>query len=220
MVLDDHHLFIEGLKSLLNDEPGITFVGGVSNLPEVLDFLEKIHVDVILADVNIPGTSGIEITKRVRQLYPEVQILALSMHEDHQTIKQMIEAGAAGYLLKRSNMTEVVEAIRVVFERGTYFGRDVQSILLDSMKGGAYSPGYFNEEKVHLTTREREILELIAKEFTNEQIADKLFISERTVETHRRNIFTKTKTRSIVGLIKFAIRHGLVNQENNSKTGG
>lgn len=220
MVLDDHHLFIEGLRSLLNDEPGITFVGGVSNLNEVLDFLQKTHVDVILADVNIPGTSGIEITKRIKQLFPEVQVLALSMHEDHQTIKQMIEAGAAGYLLKRSNMNEVVEAIQVVFEKGTYFGRDVQSILLDTMKGVPYSSGHISEEKVQLTAREREILELIAKEYTNEQIADKLFISERTVETHRRNIFTKTKTRSIVGLIKFAIRHGLVNQENNSKTGG
>jgi DNA-binding NarL/FixJ family response regulator len=217
MVLDDHHLFIEGLKSLLYDEPGVTFVGGVSNLNEALDFLQKTPVDVILADVNIPWTSGIEITKQIKQLFPELQVLALSMHEDHHTIKQMIEAGAAGYILKRSNMNEVVEAIQVVFEKGTYFGRDVQSILLDSMKGVSHSSGQISEEKVQLTARESEILELIAKEYTNEQIADKLFISERTVETHRRNIFTKTKTKSIVGLIKYAIRHGIVNQDYNNK---
>lgn len=126
-------------------------------------------------------------------------------------IRKMIEAGASGYILKRTNMNEVLEAIRVVAKGGKYLGRDVQEILFNNMG----QPEETTEQTVSaskLTQRESEILNLIAKELRNEEIAEKLFISERTVETHRRNIFTKTKTKSIVGLIKYAIANGLIDQ--------
>jgi DNA-binding NarL/FixJ family response regulator len=137
------------------------------------------------------------------------------MHEDIAMISSMIEAGASGYILKRSNMNDILEAIRVVAEHGKYLGRDVQSIVMDNLGSRDSENELPSNTPASLTSRENEILKLIAKELSNEEIANKLFISERTVETHRRNIFTKTKTKSIVGLIKYAIKYGFVSQDND-----
>lgn len=215
LVIDDHQLIIDGLKSILEGEPDVNFAGGATSMEEALDFLENNSVDVVLTDINLPGESGIEISKKIKELNPRINILALTMHEDFGMITKMVEAGASGYILKRSNMKEMLEAIKVVANNGKYLGRDVQAIMMANL--GHSDIDEFNEapEEPGLTNREREILTLVAKEFTNEQIAGKLFISERTVETHRRNIFTKTKTKSIVGLIKYGIRLGLISQETD-----
>jgi len=142
------------------------------------------------------------------------------MHEDIAMISNMIEAGASGYILKRSNMNDILEAVRVVAEHGKYLGRDVQSILMDNLGSRESGNELPADAPASLTSREKEILKLIAKELSNEEIANKLFISERTVETHRRNIFTKTKTKSIVGLIKYAIKYGFVSQDNDQAKSG
>jgi len=213
LVIDDHQLIIDGLKSILQDEENVVFAGGANSMKEALDFLSENEVDVVLADISMPEHSGIEITKNIKALYPEVQVLALTMHEDIAMISAMIEAGASGYLLKRTNMNEVLEAINMVATKKKYLGREVQAILMeDLVHREPEEPGGKNAS-AKLTGREKEILNLVAKEFSNEEIAEKLFISERTVETHRRNIFTKTNTKSIVGLIKYAIRKGLISQD-------
>jgi len=214
MVIDDHQLIINGLKSLLQDEDDVDFAGGANSMNEALAFVADHQVDVALMDINMPGGSGIETTIKLKELYPSIKILALSMHEDINMITKMIEAGASGYILKRTNMNEVLEAIRVVAADGKYLGRDVQSILMENLSSKETLQNIPYGIPATLSTREREILNLIAKELSNEQIATKLFISERTVETHRRNIFTKTKTKTIVGLIKYAIKNGLVGQED------
>ncbi|MDY0078041.1 MAG: response regulator transcription factor [Bacteroidales bacterium] len=211
LVVDDHQLIIDGLKSLLQDEADIVFAGGANSMQEAIDFVRDNPVQVVLADINMPEGSGIETTRSLKEIQPDIQVLALTMHEDINMIRKMIEAGASGYILKRTNMNEVLEAIRVVAKGGKYLGRDVQEILFNNMG----QPEETTEQTVSaskLTQRESEILNLIAKELRNEEIAEKLFISERTVETHRRNIFTKTKTKSIVGLIKYAIANGLIDQ--------
>ena len=216
LVIDDHQLIINGLKSILQDEEDVAFAGGANNMYDAMTFLEQHPVDVVLTDISMPGTSGIEITRKIKELYPEIQVLALTMHEDITMISNMIEAGASGYILKRSNMNEILDAVRVVAEKGKYLSRDVQSILMDNLGSKKAVNELPANTPASLTAREKEILKLIAKELSNEEIANKLFISERTVETHRRNIFTKTKTKTIVGLIKYAIKFGFVSQDNDS----
>lgn len=215
MVVDDHQLIIDGLKSILQDEEDIAFAGGANNLQQALDFLQNHQVHVLVVDINMPDISGIELTRLVRRDLPHIHVLALTMHENITMINRMIEAGASGYILKRTNMNEVLEAIRVVAGNGKYLGRDVQALMMDSLaKNDARNDQTKNRPSL-LTRREKEILALVAKEYSNGEIAEKLYISERTVETHRRNIFTKTKTKTIVGLIKYAIREGLVSQDND-----
>jgi len=217
MIIDDHQIIIDGLKSILQDEEDILFAGGANNMHQALEFLSQNPVHVALVDISMPDHSGVDVTRRIHELYPEIKILALTMHEDIAMITRMVDAGASGYLLKRSNMKEVVEAIRVVADDKKYLGREVQAILLEnlSVKAAATDADIDADTPGILTSREKEILNLIAKEMNNEQIARKLFISERTVETHRRNILTKTKTKSIVGLIKFAYKHGLISKDDD-----
>jgi len=210
LIVDDHQLMIEGLKSLLEDEESISFVAGTTSMQETLDFLKGNQIDVILMDINMPDFSGVEITKKVKELFPSVKIIALTMHDDIAVISQMIKAGASGYVLKRTNMHEVVEALKTVHRNGKYLSESAQKIIMDNL----LSPDEIMMEKEDvkpiLSSRELEVLKLIAKEFSNEKIGEKLFISERTVEAHRRNIFIKTKTKSIVGLMKYAIQEGLI----------
>jgi DNA-binding NarL/FixJ family response regulator len=216
LVIDDHQLIIDGMKSILQDEEDVAFAGGANSMSEALEFLSNHEVDVVLADISMPQHSGIEVTRKIRELYPNIRVLALTMHKDITMISKMVDAGASGYILKRTNMNEVLDAIKAVASGGRYLGRDVQAILMDNLSTSANVVELPEDAPAPLTTREREILNLIAKELSNEEIANKLFISERTVETHRRNIFTKTKTKSIVGLIKYAIKNGLISQENDA----
>jgi len=210
LIVDDHQLMIEGLKPLLEDEDGIGKVFGANSMEEAMRFLEPQQVEVILMDINMPGISGIEATERIKTLYPNIKIIALTMHEDIAIITKMIKAGASGYILKRTNMIEVVEAIKIVHNNGRYISKNIQNILMDNLMDP--TEDLFTEEakKPVLSDREQEVLDLLAKELKNDEIAEKLFISERTVEAHRRNIFIKTKTKSVIGLMKYAIKNGLI----------
>ncbi len=210
LVVDDHQLMIEGLKSLLEYEDDIKFVGGANSMEETLSFLSGNKADIILMDINMPGGSGIEATARIKELYPKVGVIALTMHDDISIITRMIKAGAAGFVLKRTNMNEVVEAIRIVHNKGKYLSINTQQIVMDNLGTAADLTEIKEDTRPSLSAREIEVLNLVAREFSNEEIASKLYISERTVEAHRRNIFIKTKTKSIVGLMKYAINKGLI----------
>jgi len=214
LIVDDHQLMIEGLKSLLEGEEDIAFVAGANSMAETLAFLEKNVIDVILMDINMPDGSGIEATEKVRALYPSVKIIALTMHDDISVITKMIKAGASGYVLKRTNMNEVTEALRIVHKNGKYLSINTQNIIMENLGSSSEQIVSGGDARPMLSSREIEVLNLVAREYNNEQIAEKLFISERTVEAHRRNIFIKTKTKSIVGLMKYAIHNGLIEPEN------
>lgn len=216
MIVDDHQLMIEGLKSLLEGEEDIAFAVGANSMPETLQFLENNMADVILMDINMPEGSGIEATEKIKALYPGIKIVALTMHDDISVITKMIRAGASGYVLKRTNMNEVTEAIRIVHRNGKYLSSNTQNIIMENLGNSHEEHDSTVESRPALSAREVEVLNLVAKEYSNEQIAEKLFISERTVEAHRRNIFIKTKTKSIVGLIKYAIRNGIIETEGES----
>lgn len=216
LIVDDHQLMIDGLKSLLECEDDIQFAGGANSMAQTLEFLQNNTVDVILMDINMPGGSGIEATEKIKALYPNVRIIALTMHDDISVITRMIKAGASGFVLKRTNMNEVVEALRIVHKNGKYLSIDTQQIIMDNLGSPHDLQDIAEEGKPTLSAREIEVLNLVAKEYSNEQIAEKLFISERTVEAHRRNIFIKTKTKTIVGLMKYAINKGLIEIEPSS----
>ena len=200
-IVDDHQMVVDGLRSLLNNEAQYQVVG-FSNRPlEVIKLLEETPADILLTDINMPEMSGVELTRLVKKQFPTVKILALSMFGDYQVIKEMIDAGISGYILKNTGKHELLEALSRILSGHTYFSEEVTQELMKSRE---------NVSSGCLTNREIEIIRLIEKELSNKQIADKLFISERTVETHRKNIFRKTCTQSLVGLIKYAYEHKII----------
>lgn len=210
LIVDDHQLMIEGLKVLLEDEENISVVSGAVSISEALEILHNSSVDIVLMDINMPEASGIDTTRKIKELFPSVKVIALTMHEDISIISKMIKAGASGYILKRTNMQEVIDAIKIVYQNGRYLSANVQNVIMDNLMSPDELLDAAQEGKAILSARELEVLQLIAKECSNEQIGEMLYISERTVEAHRRNIFIKTKTKSIVGLIKYALNEGLV----------
>ncbi|MCY1531043.1 Response regulator protein VraR [compost metagenome] len=201
-IVDDHQLVIDGLKSLLNNEDRYVIVGSSNQPAEVMAMLDKVGVDVLLTDINMPGMSGVELTRTVKKRFPKIKILALSMFGERQVVKEMIDAGISGYILKNTGKQELLDALGKLAAGHNFFGEEVTRELMKSLRN--------EEESAPLTNREIEIIRLIEKEYSNKKIAGLLFISERTVETHRKNIFRKTGTQSIVGLLKYAYEHRII----------
>lgn len=201
-IVDDHQLVVDGLRSLLNNEQQYIIVGSSNQSKEVMAMLDDLEVDVLLTDINMPGMTGVELTRSVKRKFPKIKVLALSMFGEATVIKEMIDAGISGYILKNTGKQELLEALDRLSNGYTFFGDDVASELMKSFKK--------DDLGSHLTNREIEIVRLIENEYSNKKIADLLFISERTVETHRKNIFRKTGTQSIVGLLKYAYDHKII----------
>ncbi len=209
-LIDDHQLFLQGLTSILGDKPELEVIGFAYSAAEYLEKADDIEADVFLIDVNMPQMSGITLTKIIKEKKRNAKILALSMYEDSLYIEKMIQSGASGYVLKSANITEVVEAVREVAKGKRYLGSTVKKVVFDRIGALDYFEDSGELKVNNLSKREIEILSLIAREYSTQQIADALFISELTVETHRKNILAKTKAKSIVGLVKYAIREGIV----------
>jgi len=210
IIIDDHQLSRDGIKALLSDIEFNATVEVAESGDEALLLFETHIFDVALVDINMPGMSGIQLTCEIKKNYPVTKVIALSMYDDHTYISKMIEAGASGYILKNINIEDLIEAINTVIKGNFYLSKDIQKVIDEHVAPANESYKTVKSNIIHLSYREQEILNLIAKEFTNEQIAQQLFISERTVETHRKNIFIKTKQKTIVGLIKYAIENKLL----------
>ncbi len=204
-IVDDHQIVIDGLKSLLQDHP-IFVVKIECNQPEKMEaILAKIKVDILLTDIMMPLMNGAQLAKMVKTIYPEIKILALSMSGQGDLITKMIDdSNIAGYVLKNLGKQELIIALEKIARGGVYFSEEVLEEMIKSSERKKIL------EEVHLTIREIEVIRLIEKEFNNKQIADTLCISERTVETHRKNIFRKTQTSGLIGLIKYAYEHKLI----------
>jgi DNA-binding NarL/FixJ family response regulator len=204
-IVDDHQIVIDGLKSLLEGHDRFVVIKESTRPIQLLDQLADLPVDILLTDVMMPEMNGAELARRVRKQYPHIHILALSMSGQGELVNQMIDdADINGYVLKNIGKEELLEALEKIAGGGIYFSDEV----LQEMNRAADNRQQMAE--VNLTVREIEIIKLIEKELSNKQIAETLFLSERTVETHRKNIFRKTQTSSVIGLIKYAYEHKLI----------
>lgn len=207
VLADDHTLFRNGLKLLLSNNTDMQVVGEASDGKELLSLLEKISCDVVLMDIEMPGINGFEATQTITTQYPSTRVISLSMYGEEEYYYRMIEAGARGFLLKSSDISEVSEAIRKVVQGGTYFSPD---ILYNVVKNIQTVTSKSETTLLHLSQREKEVLELICKGMSNQEIADQLYISKRTVEKHRANLLAKTNTKNTAQLVMFAVENKLI----------
>lgn len=204
-LVDDHRIVIDGLLSLLEGSDQFDIAFATTDPTEVIHRLAEQRVDILLTDIMMPGLPGNELAQQVKEKFPAIKILALSMSGTGDVVNEMVQqANISGYILKNTGKQELVSALEKIAAGGIYFSEEVISELQQS------SQRKRQYEEARLTSREIEIITLIEKEFNNRQIADALFISERTVETHRKNIFRKTNTSSVLGLVKYAYEHKLV----------
>lgn len=211
LLVDDHKIIRDGLKALLLGEKDFEIVGECDDGEEVLGFVRENEVDIILMDINMPNMNGIDATKLVTDIHDNVKVIALTMHNEDGYITKILKAGATGYVMKNAGKAELVNAIRKVKKNGNYFTDEVADIMFQRLmkKGAQAKPANVMISLEDLTRREVEILQLIAEELTNNEIAEKLFISPRTVDTHRRNLLQKLNVKNTAGLVKFAIQNGL-----------
>ncbi len=206
IILDDHTMVLKGIETMLTEESGIFVSNTFSTGKSLLDYLTTKIPNILLLDINLPESNGIELCGFITKTYPEISIIGLSNYSDTGFIKNMMRNGAKGYLLKNTSKNELIEAIKTVSSGITYLPKTLRKKLLDESIG-IQSSKFIPQ----LTRREQEILECIANEFTNKEIADKLFISTKTVESHRKNLLQKFAVRNTAGLIKEAFIKGLLN---------
>ena len=206
LIADDHHLFLDGIVSLLKTEK--TFqIETASDGYEVLDKIKQQQFDICLLDIGMPKLDGIATAKALSEKKSTVKIIILSTYNDKEIISEMMKMGVSGYLLKNCTKNELVEAIQKVFAGGKHFSEEVQNTIVNQFT--TFLTRGKNKVEAILTPREIEIVQLLAKEYTNEKIAEKLNISFRTVETHRKNIMQKTKSHNLAGLLKYAYEQGI-----------
>jgi len=209
-IADDHKIFRNGLKSTLEDSADFDLVLEASNGKQLIAQLTTVKPDVILMDIKMPEMDGIQTTAAVKKQYPQIKVLALSMFNEDKYIVDMMKAGASGYLLKNAEPEEITEAISTVFYRDYYFNEHLSVTLIKQLAinqnqaNAGHSLADFNE-------REIEVLKLVCQECSNQEIADKICLSVRTVEGYRARLFEKTKSKNLVGLVIFAIKTGLIN---------
>lgn len=209
LIVDDHNLIINGIKSLLSPIQNFEIIGEANDGQQAIDLSLKIKPDVIIMDISMPVLSGIDATKIILEKLPETKVIALTQHEDSEYVIQILNAGGYGYLLKNSKKEEFIDAINTVCEGRKYFSKNISNLLLnDLLENKSAKPK--EEPKILLTKREKEIIQKIADELSNYQIADELNISLRTVETHRRNIMQKLNLTNVVSLIKYAVANEIV----------
>lgn len=199
-VIDDHDLFREGIKLVLNQIEGFNVVFDTSDGNKFVESLNQIRVDIALMDIEMPGINGIQTTLNALKVKPELKVIALTMFSDTGHYTQMIQAGVKGFLLKKTNKYELQQAITTVYQGGSYFSQDI-------LKKLAYQYVNHGSANNNLTSRELEIMMMICQGLTTQEISDKLYISNKTVESHRSNIFIKSNVRNSAGLIVWAIKN-------------
>lgn len=224
-IADDHNIIITGIRSMLEDVEDIQVIGDASSGEEVLQRITADNLpDLILMDIKMPGKNGIEATQGLTARFPAIKIMALTMYDDEEYVTSMLQAGARGYVLKNTGKQELVAAIRRVASGETYFSKEATTAVMSRFMGKPRAEGNLptpptgrnaaatgdDLPEVPLTRREQEILKLIASELTNQEIADQLFISPRTVHSHRRNLMQKVGVKNTAGLVRYAIKHKIL----------
>ncbi|HMU46206.1 MAG TPA: response regulator transcription factor [Chitinophagaceae bacterium] len=198
-IVDDHYLVIEGIRSLLQNEKNIEWVGHAMNAESCLAFLKTQQPDIILMDISMPDMSGIDLCREVKEKYPSVFIIGLSTFNQQSFVQKMIDNGASGYVLKNASKEEIMEAMNTVVKGKQYLSFEVAQTIKANQ-----------DNKIILTRREKEVLELIAEGMTNNEIAHKLFISIATVDTHRKNLLAKFNAKNVASMVKTAVQEKFI----------
>jgi DNA-binding NarL/FixJ family response regulator len=210
LIADDHTMFVDGIESLLQNEDDIKVVGRCYDGKCVIDFLKTEKADIILLDVNLPDMSGIEVCKHVNEKYPSVHVIAISMFNEESYVSEILNNGAKGYILKNTGREELLKAINTVTTGQSYFSKDVTETIMKGLMNRRKASSKVNQEIPKISRREKEVLKLIVEEFTTQEIADKLFISLKTVESHRSNLLAKLNARNSAGLVRISIENNLL----------
>lgn len=210
VIVADHLMLIDGIKSLLKSDKRFEVVGETTKSPDAIGLVNSLQPDILLSNIDMPDMSGIELTKLLKSVLPSLHVLALSIHNDRAMISEIVNTSASGYLLKSTtSKEELATALLKIYNGDMYFSDDVAA---EMMRPVVESKPANNQ--VNLTSREVENVKLIVEEYSNAQIADLLFISERAVGTHRKNILRKPNTHNVLGLVKFAMDNGIVQLGN------
>jgi two-component system, NarL family, response regulator NreC len=207
VIADDHEIFRDGFKLMLTKYPEIFLAGEAENGKQLVELVQKIKPDVVITDIKMPMMDGIEATKKIIELLPNTGIIGLSMFDEDDLIVDMLEAGAKGFLIKNAGKEQIIEAIKTVYNNDPYYCKSTSHKLTNMIAKSKFNP-YKITPKVTFNEREKEIITLICKEFANKEIADKLFLSVRTVEGHRLKILEKMNVKNTVGLVVYAIKNG------------
>ena len=202
MIADDHAMFVDGLESLLKNEKNIVVIEKCYTGNEVFDKLKTVKPDVLLLDINLPELNGIEVASRMNKTHPQIKIVALSMYNEESFVSEILKAGAMGYILKNTGRAELVKAIETVSTGQTYFSKEVTETIMGSILKKTPTKKGNNFLTPKISRREKEVLELIVREYTTQEIADKLFISLKTVESHRSSLISKLNVRNTAGLVR------------------
>jgi DNA-binding NarL/FixJ family response regulator len=206
LIADDHQLIIDGIRSQLRDAEDIQVAAEAGDGRQVLKALEQDNsIDIVLMDINMPGMDGLECTEKISARYPQTRVIALSQYDEKRFVKRMIKNGAMGYLLKDAGREQIIEGIRAVYRGEKYFSRDLSVKLLEHELREENRSGLFPK----LSSREKEVLELICQGFSTQEISDRLFISFHTVESHRANLMHKAGVKNTAGLVSWTYRNGI-----------
>lgn len=208
LLVDDHDIIRDGIRALLDNEVGFNIVAEAENGVEALEACNEHDLHLVVMDINMPKMDGIEATEKIKSKHADIKVLALTMMDEDEHIRNMIKAGASGYILKSSDKDEFIDAITAILDGRHYFSEDTtKRVMMDLVQSSAQQD---EPDPSQITPREKEVLELIVDQYTNQQIADELHISIRTVDAHRRNLLEKTEAKNTAGLVTYAIKHDLV----------
>lgn len=210
ILVDDHHIVRDGIKALISGAAEIEIIGEASSGHELFEIMKNRATDVVVMDISMPDMSGIELTRIITQDYRPTKVLILSMYKSEDYISNSIKAGAKGYLPKNTTRRELIEAIKAVHSGEEYFSDEVSKIIMKSYYRQTKHTDESEKKEVNLTKRELEILKLFAEGYINKEIAEKLYISIRTVESHKNHIMQKLEMKTTVDLVKYAIKKGII----------
>ena len=208
LLVDDHQMIRDAIKFYFSSEDEFEVKSEAVNGDEALQLLEKDRFDVVITDINMPECDGLQLMEQIRDRFPEQKVLILSMLDDAVYINKMIALGANGYILKSAPKEELCKAIKTIVEGNNYYSQEIYQTIVESIAGK--KPKQRLSIEISLSRREKEVLQLIVQEYSNKEIADKLFISSRTVEAHKRNLLDKTGAKNIAGLVLYAVERNLL----------
>ena len=207
IIADDHSIFLDGLRSVLSEEKNIDIVLAATKGTQVIKYLQVNSIpkiDLVITDINMPEMDGIALNKVIKEQFPSVKTLVVSMLEEPKKIQHLVETKVNGYLSKNSEKSELLKAIKTILKGDNYFSPRIKNILMEALFVAK------SKSQISLTKREKEVLKLIAKEYTTKEIAAQLFLSTHTIETYRKNLISKLSVRNIAGLTRYAMEEGLI----------